>query len=77
LVGIGTAKALGTRPKRNRQKRRVRELFRLLPDCTSGKDWVVIAKASVAEASHQELQDEVNTLIQKLEKRWDESSASS
>jgi hypothetical protein len=37
----------------------------------------VIAKASIALASHEELQGEVLLLIQKLETRWDENSASS
>lgn len=55
-VGISVSKRVGNAVTRNRIKRRVRELIRLLEEqITEGKDYVIIARKPTAHMDYREM----------------------
>lgn len=55
-VGISVSKRVGNAVTRNRIKRTVREVFRLLEeDLAEGKDYVIIARRPTAEMDFREM----------------------
>ena len=78
LVGIATSRDIGTKPRRNTQKRRIREAVRTL----DAKEWadtdrVILVKTVCAEAEFKEIIDELAALHGEIRGRWAEGSASS
>lgn len=70
LVGVTTVKALGHRPGRNRQKRRIREISRHLGLHHESLDWVVVVKSQVANATFEELNSDLSQIHQEMCQRW-------
>ena len=62
LLGVGTAKKIGNKPRRNRQRRRVQSCFRNLNLPPTEWDCVAIARASVETAPFADLQAEAARL---------------
>ena len=76
-IGIATAKALGSKPKRNYAKRRMREIVR----CSAGAwrpqlDYIVVMKAESNRTPYEVLKREAVELLADLNKRWDSASES-
>lgn len=66
LLGIATARAIGEKPQRNRQRRRIRESIRLLDLCTNSWDIIIFAKPSITHATFEEIQEEARRHINDL-----------
>ena len=68
-LGLSVSKKVGTAVKRNRVRRRLKEIFRSsttkLPD---NLDFVVLARPAAAEASFEELNEEFLRSLHKLNK---------
>jgi ribonuclease P protein component len=78
LLGIATSKKIGNKPQRNRAKRRFREVLReLRSELHPQLDYVVVALPSSTEALLPEINDDVRSLIEDLNKRWAAESESS
>lgn len=69
-VGITTVKALGNRPKRNREKRRIREIAGALGLHLETWDWVIVVKSSAAEAGFTDLQCDFRHLVSEAKEQW-------
>jgi len=68
-IGFTVPRAFGKAVKRNRARRRLRELLRLrLPEIDSRWDIVVNPRRAVMDASVEELQREVSRLIRQCAK---------
>jgi len=76
LVGIGTAKAIGNVPRRNRQKRRLRVALSRTQFAVAGLDWVAVGKLAIVEANFDDLCNEVTEMVDTLNKRWESESES-
>jgi ribonuclease P protein component len=71
LIGIGTSKQLGSKPQRNRVKRRFRECVvahRELIDPTL--DYIFIVNSKATNATLPQLLGEAAELIEKSKTRW-------
>jgi ribonuclease P protein component len=73
LVGIATVRALGSQPRRNRERRRLHEIVRLAratdhPDLAQF-DLVVSVRATAAQADHLTLKAEFAELWAKVQPR--------
>lgn len=70
-LGITATRKTGNAVERNRQRRRIREFFRLhqrsLPP---GWDFVVNTRPSLNEATHRELQADLERALERLGLRW-------
>jgi ribonuclease P protein component len=77
LLGVGTARAIGCRARRNRQRRRVQSCFGNLGLPGTEWDCVAVARLAVVSADFAALQDEVQTLFQRCLSLSTEKSASS
>lgn len=64
-VGIAVPGRLGKAVDRNRIRRRIREVFRSLPDIPAGVDVVVVAKSSAKDARFAELIEGAQDLVQR------------
>jgi ribonuclease P protein component len=69
-LGLAVPRASGTAVVRNRIKRRLREAWRaLLPDVKRGRDYVLVARPGLAEASEERgaqwLAERVREVLQK------------
>ncbi|GEM_PF-3171970 len=75
-AGFATSRALGCAARRNRQKRRLKEAFRLEVETRPGSapylDWVVMAKSEIRTTSFAELRTEVAQLAQEIQKQWED-----
>lgn len=71
LVGVAASRKIGSHARRNRVKRRIREIARLVHERLKGLDTVVIAKTAADGAGFEELQSEFLELIDELERRWE------
>jgi ribonuclease P protein component len=70
-VGIAVAKAIGSTPARNRQRRRVREALRKAEKAVSKKlDYVVSARPAAATVSLEDLAAQLAEALSALDKRW-------
>lgn len=67
LFGVATSKKIGEKPPRNRQKRRVREAFRLAGGVPSTVDAIVIASERVAALPFETLCEEARDLLGRLD----------
>lgn len=75
--GVTTVRDIGCRARRNRQRRRVREAYRTLGRHDIDRDLVVTARATTTTAPFELIVSELDELLDKLDARWDEGSASS
>lgn len=77
LLGVGTARAIGCRARRNRQRRRVQSCFSNLS--LPGPEWdcVAVARVAAVSASFVDLQAEVQALFERCLSLSTERSASS
>lgn len=65
-LGVSAAKSVGNAVKRNRAKRRLREILRShLPEIVSGWDVVVIARPEAVDAKWDMLQSAIRDLLQR------------
>lgn len=65
-VGFTVGKKLGTAVSRNRVRRRLREIYRLVhPKLSEGYDLVIVARARAGQAPHVLLQRELLGLLAK------------
>lgn len=77
-LGFATPKKLGTVPRRNRVKRRLREAVRISQGRLSLTwDCIFIAAASAESTDFEELRTDVAAAIEKLRARWESESACS
>jgi len=76
-VGVTTARKIGCRARRNRVRRRVREIARLQFHRFTNWDSVIVAKASADHAPHEAICKDLNQLLDELECRWEKQSESS
>lgn len=77
-LGIATSKKLGSKPARNRCKRRIREAFKAQPTRPeNGLDYVVVAFQASGQAPFQQIADELKRLTAELDQRWANELASS
>ena len=71
FVGIATSKKIGNKPQRNHAKRRFREVLRSLREELQPQlDYVLVALPSSTEAALAEIEGDVRSLIQDVNKRW-------
>jgi len=62
--GVAAGRSVGSAVKRNRAKRRIREIVRQrIPLIQDGWDLIFLARQSIDHASHTELQDALDGLI--------------
>ena len=71
LVGIAISKKIGSKPRRNRLKRR----FRAVIDSNAENldlrlDYVVVVNAEAAEASFDAIEREIKTVFAGVNQRW-------
>ncbi len=65
-VGVAAGKRIGNAVRRNRAKRRLREIMRpLLPCICPGYDLMLIARPPVAEAEFSQIRNAVVTLLRR------------
>lgn len=77
LLGIATARTIGSKPARNKVKRRVREAARLLKDKRpTDLDWIVIVPEKGKDAKPKEIAAELELLMQRIRERWEGESGS-
>ncbi len=78
LVGMATTKKIGSRPRRNKARRRVVEAIRLnLSFLVVGIDYVIVVFETSLRASFKELQVELVKLLSEVSAKWAENSVSS
>lgn len=66
-LGLSVSKKVGNAVQRNGVKRRLREIFRSrLPDIREQTDFVVSARPAAADASYDELAEEFERSLRKL-----------
>ncbi len=67
-VGITVSTKLGCAVKRNRARRRLRELFRLAqPQMKQGYDVILVARTRAVSLPHEKLQADFNRALSQLE----------
>lgn len=77
LIGVTTSKSMGCRARRNRTKRRVREIARLQFSRFQKFDTVIVARNSAEKAPFAELECNLGELMDELEQRWEKQLESS
>lgn len=76
-TGFAASKKIGSKPRRNRGKRRLKEALRLQPELIqTGLDYVVIALESASLRTFADLKAEVKSAMEQLNQKWVERSAS-
>jgi len=65
-IGITTAKAIGSKPQRNRQKRRIRNVLTDILPGDSQRDWVFQGLNGIQSVKFHDLRVEAEGLIRKL-----------
>lgn len=75
-MGIATAKSIGSKPRRNKAKRRVRAAFRA--NATSNAfDYVLVVGAKSIDAAYEKIVEDVEATLRRATERWESDSASS
>ncbi|MDR3690221.1 MAG: ribonuclease P protein component [Fimbriimonas sp.] len=78
LIGFAVSKKVGSRPRRNKLKRRFREaVFDLREDLDRRFDFVLMVNVEAVEAPYERVRTEVRALFAKAVMRWAEDSESS
>ena len=66
--GIVGGRSVGNAVKRNRAKRRIREIVRLfMPKISPGWDIILLARKPIAEANFQDITSAVNNLFERAD----------
>lgn len=68
-MGLIVSKKVGPAVVRNKVKRRLREAFRNWQARPQGLDFVIIARASLAEAEYEQVQASFQEALRRLEKK--------
>ena len=77
FIGIATSRKIGTKPARNKVRRRFKEALRLCSDCIETRlDYVVVIGIAGAKASLPELTADARPLLTDLSLRWAKGSES-
>jgi ribonuclease P protein component len=76
-VGVTTSKSIGSRARRNRTKRRIREAARIHGDRLATKDSIVLGRNSAEKAPFEDVARNLGELIDELERRWEKQLESS
>lgn len=76
LAGVATSRSIGSKPERNRAKRRVREAFWVCGIDGSTLDWVLVVKASAVRADFETLVAQMTELKRESLARWADASES-
>ena len=72
-MGIAVSKKIGSKPRRNRLKRRFRSAISSLPDLLDHRlDFVIVVNAEAIDAPFGHINDEVRALFSKVKQRWAE-----
>lgn len=69
LVGFATSKKIGSKPQRNRAKRRAREAARKT-NLDPRLDYVVVVQAEAPTASFERLAEDLAKAIEGMRDRW-------
>ncbi len=70
-IGITTAKSLGSKPRRNRVKRIIREMIRQTPEIWDQKyDLILLGMPSVLKVDFAKGKQEMAILVQSLKTKW-------
>lgn len=65
-LGLTVSKKIGNAVMRNKVRRRLKEIYRLKEDMLpAGYDFVIVARASAADATYAELDKDMNYLFRK------------
>ncbi|MFM9872605.1 MAG: ribonuclease P protein component [Fimbriimonadaceae bacterium] len=75
-IGVTTSRKIGCRARRNRVRRRVREIARIQESRLAKWDSVIVAKASADHAKFETVCNDLGQLIDELERRWEKQSES-
>lgn len=69
-LGLSVSKKVGSAVKRNKLRRRLKEIFcSAVPDLLDSADYVISARPPAAEASFEELRDEFLRFLYRLDKK--------
>lgn len=78
LVGIAVSKKIGSRPQRNKLKRRFREAILKLNDSFNREyDYVVVVHVEAVDKAFSQIESEVQSLFIRIGERWAAESESS
>lgn len=78
FVGIATSKKTGSKPRRNRLKRRFQEALRSQPNNVDTRlDYILMLFPSAESASFPEIREELAALFRKVGERWESDWVSS
>jgi len=78
LVGIAVSKKVGSRPRRNKLKRRFRDAILCRRNQIDRRlDYVLIVNAEAAESPFDRVEEEVRMLFARIVERWAAESESS
>lgn len=70
---MATSRQIGSKPRRNRVKRRVKSAMAKLGPLNA-LDLVIVCKSSADALEFSNLQDEIGRLLDETRKRWEERS---
>ena len=69
-LGLSVSRRVGNAVKRNKVRRRLKEIFRaLVTSLPDGADFVIVARSPAAEASFEELKDEFLRFVLRLNEK--------
>ncbi len=72
-IGIATAKSLGCKPRRNRVKRRLREMVRQNPEIWNQEfDFILLGMPSLLTVDFAKARQEMAFLVGSLKTKWKE-----
>ena len=70
-MGIAVSKKIGSKPRRNRLKRRFRASIQSAPNLLDQRlDFVIVVNAEAAEATFERVDEDVRTLFAGVRQRW-------
>jgi len=77
-VGIAVAKKVGSKPRRNHLKRRIRAAVRSSETEINPKlDYVIVVSSEALDAVFERIEEDVRNLFREVAKRWADELESS
>lgn len=71
LVGFATSRSIGSKPRRNRLKRRFRDALRSQQEIIDSRlDYILMLLPSAEQTTYAAIREEVATLINRVNARW-------
>lgn len=67
-MGMSVSKKIGKANKRNKLKRRIREIFRL-SNVKEHRNYVILAREGAAELDYHQIESEIRKLFEKYERK--------